>query len=182
MPEFEPHPNVTISLVTLDDVAGYRAVQARGWMDTYPNEERGVPEAQVKETVESWMTPQALLDSKERVKKMLEDSEHNFLYVAKDGDKVVGMGCSTKNEDNQRLEALYVDKEYRSTGVAQALTDQILSHLDLTKPIKLETVAYNDRAIHFYEKYGFETAPDSEHMYKNMPSIRMIRAGDSHEV
>ena len=79
----------------------------------------------------------------------------------------------------QRLEALYVDKEYRGQGVAQQLVDQAFLSFDLTQPITLEAASYNERAIRFYQKNGFEIRPGSEHLYKDvMPSITMIKPGE----
>ena len=183
MSEFEPNPQVTVQRATLDDVEGYRGVQSRGWIETYPNEEAGVPMEWVKRRAEGWMTPDALLDSKNRVARILEDPERQPLYVAKDGDTVVGMIHVTLLEGGQRLEALYVDKAYHGQGTAQQLVDQAFQDFDLTRPIVLEAVTYNDRAIRFYQKNGFEIVPGSEHLYKEMlPSITMIRQGDQHEV
>lgn len=179
MSEFEPALRATIQRASLDDVEGYRGVQSRSWIDTYPNEAAGVSLEWVKTRAEGWMTPEAIATSKERVAQLLEDPEHQPLYVAKVGDAVVGMIHVTSLEGNQRLEALYVDKQYRGKGIAQQLVDQAFQKLDLTQPIVLEAASYDDRAIHFYQKNGFEIVPGSEHLYKDvMQSIKMIRIGE----
>jgi ribosomal protein S18 acetylase RimI-like enzyme len=44
--------------------------------------------------------------------------------------------------------------------------------------VVLEVVSYNQRAIRFYEKFGFEKVGESEHMYRDkMPVMTMIRKG-----
>lgn len=175
---------LVIEKPTLDDVEGYRRVQARGWLDAYPNEEAGVSLEWVKQRTESWLTPKELELSRERVRAMLEDSEHQFLYVAKVKDQPVGMVCASKIDGNQRLEAIYIDKEYQGTGLAQELLDRGLANLNPKKPITLEVIAYNKRAQRFYQKNGFEIVPGSDHLYKDvMPSVVMVRpAGDNHEI
>ena len=180
MSELEPIPHATIQPATLDDVEGYRAVQARGWMETYPNEAAGVSLEWVKEQADGWMTPEALESSRDRVAKILADPVHQPLYIAKAGEDVVGMIHGSNYEAfGQRLEALYVDKQYHGQGVAQRLVDQLFKSFDLTQPVTLEVISYNDRAIHFYQKNGFEIVPGSDFLYKDvMPSITMIRQGE----
>lgn len=183
MSEFESMPKPEIIVPALEDVESYRRMQAAAWNDTYPNEAAGVSEAWVKDTTESWLTPDALELSRERVAAILEN-ENQFLYVAKAEDKCVGMVNTTNIGGHQRLEALYVDKRYRGTGVAQTLLDQAFSHLDMNQPITLEVIAYNERAQRFYQKNGFAIVPGSEHYYKDiMPSLKMIRpGGELHEI
>jgi len=180
MSELEPIPRAIIQPATLDDIKGYRAVQARGWIETYPNEAAGVSLEWVKEQADGWMTPEALVNSRDRVAKILADPVHQPLYIAKAGEDVVGMIHGSNYEAfGQRLEALYVDKQYHGQGVAQRLVDQLFKSFDLTQPVTLEVISYNDRAIHFYQKNGFEIVPGSDFLYKDvMPSITMIRQGE----
>lgn len=177
-------PRPLIVKPTLDDVEGYRRVQARGWLDAYPNEQAGVPLEWVKQRTENWLTPEELELSRERVRAILEDSENQFLYVAKVENRPVGMVCASKIDDNQRLEAIYIDKEYQGTGLAQELLDTVLACLSSEKPITLEVISYNKRAQRFYEKNGFKVVPGSDHLYKEvMPSVVMVRpAGGSNEI
>ena len=58
----------------------------------------------------------------------------------------------------------------------------IAGKLDLEKEYEsdavLEVVSYNQRAIRFYEKFGFEKVAGSERMYRDkMPVMTMIRKG-----
>lgn len=179
MQESEPKPRPVIEKPTLSDVESYRTMQAQSWLDTYPNDEAGVSYDWVKAQTDSWLTPDALEHSRSKVDKILHDTKHQFLYVAKVADKSVGMVHTTSIEGNQRLEALYVAKDYHGTSLAQDLISRAFAHLDLTKPVVLEVLSYNDRAQSFYKKNGFKVQPDSDHFYKEiMPSIKMIRLGD----
>lgn len=171
---------------TLDDIVGYRTVQAIGWNSTYPNEKNGVPIHVVNEYTESWFTPEALQESREKfLKPLLDDPIHHFLYVAKSGDNVIGFIHASLVDDVQSLEALYVHPDYHGRGVAQALTEKAFSHFAMARPIKLDVVQYNTRAVRFYEKYGFQKVPDSEHLYQTrdprlkLPVVDMIRKGET---
>jgi len=180
MSEFEPSPHPVIQPATLDDLEGYRTVQAQGWLDTYPNEAAGVSLEWVKSRAEGWLTPEALESSRERVTPILDDPVHQPLYVAKLDDRIIGMVHATNLEETgQHLDALYVDKNYHGQGIAQQLVDQVFTHFDLSQPVILGVVSYNQRAIRFYEKNGFEVIPGSEHLFRDvMPSINMIRQGE----
>jgi len=173
-----------IETPTLDDVEGYRRVQARGWLDSYPNEDAGVSHEWVEGQTGNWLTPEALELSRERVQAILDDPQQKFLYVAKVGGKPVGMVHTTAVDGNQRLEALYVDKEFHGTGVAQELFDKAMTRLSPELPVTLEVIAYNERAQRFYSKNGFRIVPGSEHLYKGvMPSVVMVRPErERHEV
>ena len=177
MSELQLQPTPVITPPTLEDVESYRRMQARGWLDAYPNEEAGVSQEWVEQITADWLTPEALEESRGRVAKILEDP-NSFLYVAKVGEDSVGMVNTTNVDGNQRLEAIYIDKNYYGTGLAQELLETGLSHLDLSKPVELEVIAYNDRAQAFYRRNGFEIVPGSEHFYKEvMPSLKMVRPG-----
>lgn len=82
------------------------------------------------------------------------------MYVAKAEGKPVGMVHTTAIDGNQRLEALYVDKEFHGTGLAQELVDTAMAHLNLELPVTLEVIAYNKRAQRFYEKMGLKSYPE----------------------
>lgn len=44
------------------------------------------------------------------------------------------------------------------------------------KDVHLGVVSYNQRAIAFYKKWGFEVVPDSEKLYDDLlPEIEMVR-------
>lgn len=178
MLEHEPLPQPTIVRPTIDDVESYRRMQMQSWVDTYPNVAEGVSMEWVKARADAYLTPEAIERSKERVQLFLDDPTHQFIYVAKVGDASVGMINTTKIDGHQRLEALYVDKAYYGTGLAQKLIDEGLRQLDMNEPTVLEVVAYNKRAQGFYQKNGFEILPGSEHYYAEMlPSLKMIRPG-----
>lgn len=81
------------------------------------------------------------------------------MFVAKDGDDVVGFVCYGKcrDEDLQgagEIYAIYVLKEYYGTGVGKALMDAALGELDCQR-IAVWVLRGNARAIRFYRKCGF---------------------------
>lgn len=172
-----------IARTTIEDVPGFRRVQAAGWNDTYPNEAAGVSAALVREYTDSWLTPEALEQSKAFIQPKIDDPEHYFLYVAKIDGTVVGMSHGYKDDVLQDFEALYVHTDYRKLGIGHALITQVLSHMDPTRDVEVSVVAYNGRAIQFYEKHGFRIVPGSQGLFQTrhpelvLPDITMIRKG-----
>ncbi len=62
-----------------------------------------------------------------------------------------------KHRDGVEVEALYVERAWRGTGLAEALLAAALSWAeDLGQPVvQLYVTAGNERAIRFYERQGF---------------------------
>jgi ribosomal protein S18 acetylase RimI-like enzyme len=180
--EFETILRPEIVVTIPEDVPALRAMQAAVWNDTYPNSDVGISEEWVKEETASWLTPESLDASIEFLGKVFRNPQH-FHRIAKVGDDVVALVHASDEEDDQIFEALYIDSHHRGTGLAQELMAQVLGWLDLTKPTSLEVATYNDRAIAFYRKYGFELVEGSEVMFKEkIPVIKMVRPGSESEI
>jgi ribosomal protein S18 acetylase RimI-like enzyme len=104
-----------------------------------------------------------------------------LIRVAKDEEgQVIGLIMPHRDNTAQRVGAIYIDKEYYGTGLAQRLMDEILVWADPKRPLELEVAVYNKRAKAFYRKYGFEEVEGSEKLHSDViPIIKMIRKGDA---
>lgn len=96
--------------------------------------------------------------------------------VAMDGDRVVGFaGYGEAAPDTGELFALYVLKEYRGTGAAQALMQAALEQLSHYQKIGLWVLKENPRAIRFYENCGFRKTGEEQYLPSvGATEIRMI--------
>lgn len=160
---------------TLNDVCAIRKFHARSWLDTYPNEDAGVPLAWVEEKWQAWDSPEKMQESRERIRGFLADKDQ--LYdIAIVEDRVVGLLHVSRHTDNQELGALYVDRKYRGSGLAQELMKLADEFWRKDEAVTLAVVDYNGRAKRFYEKQGFRKVEGSEYLHADkMPSIKMIR-------
>jgi len=82
----------------------------------------------------------------------------NF-WIALDSNRVVGtIALEDKGEKTGYLQRMYLAKEYRGTGLAQKLLNNLLEFAKNRnlKEIFLGTTPVAKRAIRFYEKSGFE--------------------------
>lgn len=79
----------------------------------------------------------------------------NTLLVHLDG-QIVGYGCYISHEDGTgEISAIYLLKEAQGLGIGRRLMDALLEKLAGHHPIVLWVLKGNDRAIGFYEHYGF---------------------------
>jgi len=82
------------------------------------------------------------------------------ILVAKDGDKVIGfVGYGAYHDDtlpgHGEIFAIYVLEEYHGLKVGYALMNAALDKLSDYNKIAVWVLKGNDKAIHFYERYGY---------------------------
>ncbi len=132
------------------DAAAISRIQYDSWLATYPNEEAKITQEDVRvylgdpgEKEKKWEKTLGNLKKDERV------------FVAMDGEEIVGFCRIEKRESEHYLNALYLDLAHQGKGVASKLMKQAFAYLGEDKPSMLEVAAYNDRAKAVYEHYGF---------------------------
>ena len=105
--------------------------------------------------------------------------KHGTRRLATGGDKVVGFVHLSTNEDGTKeFEAIYTDPATFGTGLGAMLMEQAMEWVGPADTM-LTVASYNERAISFYQKNGFEIIAGSEHLYVDtMPAVRMIRKGE----
>jgi ribosomal protein S18 acetylase RimI-like enzyme len=133
------------------DAAAISRIQYDSWMATYPNKEAKITPEDVRiylgdpiEKEKKWEKTLSGLKKDEKV------------FVATDGEKVIGFCRIEKKENENYLNALYLDLAYQGKGVASKLMKQAFAYFGEDKPSMLEVAAYNDRAKEIYEHYGFQ--------------------------
>jgi ribosomal protein S18 acetylase RimI-like enzyme len=103
----------------------------------------------------------------------IDDEFAGYCYVAAPTkDPALG-------EDVAELAAMYIDPEHWREGVGRELMETALSRLaelPYTEAI-LWTFAQNERAVAFYERYGWaKDGAERIHVRTGEPAIRMRRA------
>ncbi len=83
------------------------------------------------------------------------------IIIAKDGDKVIGFAGYGAYRDDTLPEhgevfAIYVLEEYQGKKVGYTLMNAALNKLADYNKIAVWVLKGNDKAIHFYERYGFK--------------------------
>lgn len=99
--------------------------------------------------------------------------ENSVFLIAENNNKVIGAltcgGGSIKADFHRTELGVYVAKSWRDKGVGSALMARAIEWAQ-TSPViqrvELEVFAANDRAIHVYEKFGFEREGVKRGLYR----------------
>ena len=139
-----------------DDAAEVFDVQRRTWLDTYPNAEAGVTYDDLKVRLEGEngeLIPQKV----ERWKEGIESTgEKRATFVVRDNGKIVGFVAPGIMGGQRRIGAIYVLPEAQGKGVGGKLLQKSIEWHGRDEDIFLHVASYNQNAIDFYKKYGFE--------------------------
>lgn len=130
----------TMETNTEMDEKGY--VHWKSWQETYQE-----------------LMPKKYLDNLtlEKCVKMAHKCPQNTTLL-KVEEKTVGFSCVAKASDKNpvnELVAIYLLREYHGKKLGYELLKNTLSSLDNHSPVVLWVLKGNDRAIRFYQKFGF---------------------------
>ena len=115
----------------------------------------------------------AISEEKEsRFIEKFKNSKTDVMFVACDGEKVVGNAIVERNRIlryNHRAEiSITVLKEYWGCGIGSALMEMMIDFAEKTgiEILYLEVRSDNQRAVKLYEKYGFSQIGRYENFFK----------------
>ncbi len=77
--------------------------------------------------------------------------------LATDNGRNVGYCVSTVKENEGEIDSIYIDQDYRSTGIGSAFMERALAWMD-EQHVTVRRVAVavgNEEALGFYEQFGF---------------------------
>jgi len=167
--------NIEIVKARPEDAESWCKIRKVAWLDTYPNEEYDI----AKEDI--------LLkdfDSPEKVKKWQESFANpgdKSYYSAKVDGIVVGFSTGNKGSELNEVGAIYIYPQYQGMGIGKLLMNKVLDEFNPQIKTKLNVVKYNERAIKFYEKFGFKIVGPYDDLFgklpngKVLPEIEMVR-------
>lgn len=150
------HENkIKIFFAKPEDVRGIQEVFYRAWLKTYPNEELGITADDIEERFRESSTDEALSERAKSIENLPEDES---LFVAKEGEKIIGACRIVRAKERNRLQALYVLPEYQNRGIGMMLWEEAKKAFgkDKGKDIIVAVAIFNKKAIDFYKKLGFE--------------------------
>lgn len=179
--EYEPKRGFAIEEMDIVDVEDATRMRLQSWLDTYVNEEEGVTREWIQARNSIQLSPERAALRRDKFIKGKMDGTYAAWVAKDDTGKIIGSTTPRISEDGiQHVGSLYVDKPWHGKGVANELMGKIINWFDSTKDIELGVVAYNHRAIAFYQKWGFEIVQGSETLFDDkIPELKMVRKGDS---
>ena len=181
-------PTIIIDQATPSDVEDIVEIRKQGWLSAYPNEELGITEDDIRKRIEG-EHGEVIRLAIERWREGLktETGLKRTSFVARLNGKVVGFTAPRITDDSQRrVGALYVLPEAQGSGVGTKLLQSAVDWHGRDNDIYLHVVSYNQKAIDFYEHFGFEKTGQEildDHTIgdnKVLPEIEMVlRASES---
>ena len=100
---------------------------------------------------------------------------HQAFIAAFEGKRCAGYVISTHHAAHDReLDWLMVHPDFHGTPVSRLLMQRGIDWLGADQPIWLNVIAFNQRAIRFYEKFGFAIDADA-HTAHLVPHVIMRR-------
>ncbi len=158
--------NYTIKPMQADDeIDGKGYVHYKSWQETYA----GLIDAEYLNNM-----------TREKCKAIAHKWTENIL-VAKDGDQVIGFVGYGKYRDDElsdcgEIFAIYVLADYLGKKVGYELMNAAFEKLSAYRNIAVWVLKGNERAISFYEKYGFRFDGTEQEIMLGTPNteLRMI--------
>jgi ribosomal protein S18 acetylase RimI-like enzyme len=146
-----------IELAAPEDAELICRIRDEAWIETYPNAELGITAENVRMNAQGRngeFVPRRIAWFK---KKIAEPGDDWVAYVGKIDDVVRGFIVATR-DDNGRpfILMVYVQPGFQGQGLGGKLMQAALHWLGAGTDIYLEVVSYNQDAIRFYERFGFQ--------------------------
>ena len=99
-------------------------------------------------------------------------ASHDFSIIGFRGTNV-GYFATSNTSENLTLHQLFILPEYQGRGIGSACMTEIVNKAKMEqKPVMLQVLKINTRAIAFYQRLGFKIAG------KNCTHVRMVRNPD----
>jgi GNAT superfamily N-acetyltransferase len=167
--------NISIEFPQPKDLEGVVRAQGNAWIDTYISPENGVGEEWVREVTAS----RSAAYIAERLDEYRQDPNILYLVAKAENGEVAGFVHAERRGSENEILAIYLDPEYIGKGVGGVLMETALDWVDDSKPTYLEVTSYNERAIGFYNHYGFTKTDKPITFFKDvMPVIEMMRPAE----
>lgn len=173
---------------TPDDAAAIVDLHYRTWLATYPTFIDGLTEEIVKERFQFSETTGLQAHTKIARDKIENPNPNTQLFVHTSEETGQLDGCVVSGENAEgvkEIRVMYVDPETQGKGVGSQLIKAALEYAGAeSNPVMLDVNVKNERAIRFYEKYGFvklrevpesEVRPYLEEDELYIPEMQMVR-------
>ncbi|MFG2923259.1 GNAT family N-acetyltransferase [Streptomyces sp. NPDC048305] len=169
--------NHVIESPRADDAASMGPLQLRVWLQTYPCADAEIDEIWIREQRGFSATTEGIAPWREFIQAVGRQLDLLFCRVVRSGRDIVGFLCGRQDEV-VTLGPMHLLDEAQGRGTGGRLMDEFLTWAG-NAPIRLWGTDYNERAIRFYQRYGFKATGERELWRGKLPNIRMIRDATS---
>jgi len=164
-------PHTAIERAVPNDAEVICSIRDAAWIDALPNKELGITVEDVRinaRGLNSEFVPRRIAWFEQRI---AVNDENWVAYVGKIDNDVRGFVVASRDENGRRLvNSIYVEPGFQGKGLGRKLMDKALGWLGSEEGIYLEVASYNDAAIRFYERFGFEKTDNKVEQESDRPS------------
>jgi GNAT superfamily N-acetyltransferase len=172
-PEGAPVDHVIEGPVAGDAPAIARVLLA-AWLQTYPHEEAGIDEAWIREHRGSVTTPGEIARWREFVVRAASQPDQVFCRVVRCRGEIVGFLCGRREGKAVDLGPMYLLRRAQGGGLGGRLMNAFLDWAG-ESPVRLWVTTYNEGAVRFYRRHGFEATGEQDLWRGRLPNMRMVR-------
>lgn len=175
-------PVIKILRATLDDAEIICDIRDRAWIEAYPNAELGITAKDIEinaKGLHGEFVPKRIAWFKD---KLAKNDENWICYVAQINNVARGFVVASTEDDGRKfLNSIYVEPNFQGKGLGAMLMQKALDWLGGDEDIYLEVLSYNQNAINFYKRFGFEQTdaavpeePNLPAFIKSLPQMEMV--------
>jgi ribosomal protein S18 acetylase RimI-like enzyme len=172
--------SIVIELARPEDAEAIANIQKDTWLNTYPNETIGLTKEDILQKFdgEDGLGMSRRIEWFKRAIESIDDT--HTLFVARLNENILGYIMSSPNNGQQRVGALYVLPETQGKGIGSKLLTEAINWYGREHDTYLHVASYNQNAIKFYERFGFERTgqefeePEEALNGKTIPETEMI--------
>ena len=168
-----------IDVPRVDEAAALGSLVLRVWLQTYPNEEAGIDAAWIHEHRGSSARAEGVTQWREFIEAAEQRPDLLFCRVARGEMGIVGFLCGRRDEV-VTLGPMYLLDDVQDQGIGGRMMSEFLAWAG-SAGMRLWVTEYNERAIRFYQRYGFKITGERELWRGRLPNLRMVRDAMSSE-
>ena len=170
--------NYIIRKAVWDDFMSIHNILFTAWLDTYPNKEFNISKDDIEFNFQQKLLPEEIAKAKI---KNYKNSASAIKLILDFSGSAVGFCRAEEKEKYNQLQAIYVLPECHGMGFGYALWQEAKKIFNPQKDTIVHVASYNQKAINFYEKLGFESTGkiffNEKHKMRNgamIPELEMI--------
>ncbi|WP_158239680.1 GNAT family N-acetyltransferase [Streptomyces carminius] len=160
-----------------EDAETLGPLHLRNWLRTYLNPDAGIDESWIREHRGSSATTEGIAEWREFIEGTSRYPDLRFCRVVRSGPEIVGY-LRGHREETVTLGPMYLLDHAQGHGLGGRMMTEFLAWAGPAR-IRLGVADYNERAIRFYRRHGFEIAGERYLWRGRMPTLPMTREAPS---